>query len=135
MKYSLTLFQPREKTASTVSMSWALLMGLLMIWRMRSVAASGARVNPPPGLQLFEAIHQVDGEGLDAQGGQGDGELAAGEALGDGLDQFFNVRVVRGGQGEQRQFLRNRCVPGRLRRRARISSTGRSRTGRVIMPA
>ena len=75
-----------------------------MMLRMRSVAASGARVKPAA-AGIFQGIHQVDGEGFDAQRGQGNGEVAPGETLADRLDQLDDMRIVGGGQGEQADFF------------------------------
>ncbi len=49
IKYSLSVFQPCSKTERTVLISSSSLSGLLMMLRIRSVPASGAKVNPPPG--------------------------------------------------------------------------------------
>ncbi len=104
-----------------------------MMLRMRSVAASGARVKPAWRPVRSSSSRSIE-SGFDPQGRQRDGQMLAGKALGDGFDQIHNMRIVRRGKGEQRHFFKP-VLRAILRCACTISSTGRSRTGRVIMPA
>ena len=63
------------------------------------------------------------------------GQVASGKTLGDRLDQLGDMRIVGGGQGEQGNLFVAGVVPAPASIAATISSTGRSRTGRVIIPA
>ncbi len=65
-----------------------------MTSRSRSVAASGAKVNPERRRPFSDQIHEIDAEAFDAQAGQSHTQFLGTVFLHGALHQFFYVGVV-----------------------------------------
>ena len=112
MKYSFTDDQPPEKA---VRQDWRMSSSvtfLLMASRRRWVPASGAKVRPDL-LAVLKAVHQVHGEVVRPQGGQGQAHLLRLAPLQQAVAQLLSRwPVVAGGQGRQGHLLVARVLAG-----------------------
>ena len=76
-----------------------------MMRRIRSVAASGASVNPPERCCFNLSIRSTETDSIRSDGKR-DGQFASFKTFADLIHQFVDIGVIRGGKRHQRQFFK-----------------------------